>query len=60
MKGETEVIHVRLPKDLVKQIDHLAVDEEAYRQDVMSRLLAAGLNLVKTTGHLPAEEPRDD
>lgn len=42
----TEVIHVRLPKHIIKQVDHFAVDEELYRQDAMSRLLALGLSMV--------------
>ena len=49
-----EVIHVRLPKELVKRIDHLAVDEDLYRQDTIKKLLTIALGVVSEhDGRLP-------
>lgn len=44
------MVGVRLPRDLVKQIDHLAVDMECSRQAVVELLLREGLRLVKAGG----------
>lgn len=40
---ERVVVSVRLPKELVKLIDHYAVDEDLFRQGAVERLLIRGL-----------------
>lgn len=41
------VVHVRLPKELIKELDHLGVDSGEFRPAVMERLLRAGLLALK-------------
>ncbi len=54
---DMEVVHIRLPKDIVKQIDHLAVDEDLYRQGTIEKLLAVALGVVSEHGgRLPNSE----
>lgn len=50
---DTEVVHVRLPKTLVKGVDHVAVDEDLYRQDVIAQMLAAALAQYHQLGRMP-------
>ena len=38
-----EMVHVRLNRELVREIDHLAVDWRMYRHEVMELLLRGGL-----------------
>lgn len=39
MSEDREMVHVRLDAELVKEIDHLAVDWRLYRSEAMERLL---------------------
>jgi hypothetical protein len=39
------LVQVRLPRDLVRLIDHLAVDHECYRVQMVERLLQEAINL---------------
>ena len=39
----TVVVHVRLPKDLVKKVDHLSVDWDMFRNEAVARLLEESL-----------------
>ena len=41
--AERVMMSVRLPKELIKKIDYLCVDRDAYRQDMVERLLRKGL-----------------
>ncbi|HEX9704479.1 MAG TPA: hypothetical protein VGA20_04480 [Gemmatimonadales bacterium] len=43
MSEERPMIHIRLPKSLVKRIDHLGVDWELGRARTVERLLADAL-----------------
>lgn len=43
MNEQRETVHVRLPKRMVKQIDHLAVDADMYRQGMFEKLLGEAL-----------------
>lgn len=36
-------VQVRLPKGLIRQIDHLAVDWDLYRNELIEQLLMEGL-----------------
>ena len=57
MQEDSEIVHVRLPKELIKKIDHLAVDEDLYRQGVFERLLVIALDVVgEQGGRLPNPE----
>ena len=57
MQEDSEIVHVRLPKELIKKIDHLAVDEDLYRQGVFERLLVIALEVVgEQGGRLPNSE----
>jgi hypothetical protein len=38
-RREREMVHVRLDADLVRRIDHLAVEWRLYRNETMERLL---------------------
>ena len=37
------LVQVRLPKDLVKQIDHLCIDWDLYRAELVEQLLREGI-----------------
>ena len=50
MQTDVEVVHIRLRKDVIRQIDHLAVDEDLYRQGTIEKLLAIGLEAVRNQG----------
>ena len=39
-----ELIHVRLSKELVKRLDHYAVDEDIFRQTAFERLIKKALD----------------
>ncbi len=52
----SEVVHVKLPRALVKTIDHLAVERECFRHDAMVLLLEAGLQSLGFTWP-PADKP---
>ena len=43
MEERKVLVQVRLPVDLVKVIDHLAVDWDVYRAEAMERLLRQAL-----------------
>jgi predicted transcriptional regulator len=47
MEDVRTMIHVRLPKDLVKKVDHLAVELESDRARAMEHLLRQALNAEK-------------
>ena len=40
---EKVLVQVRLPKDLVKQLDHLCVDWELYRAELIEQILREGV-----------------
>lgn len=42
---ERIVMHIRVPKELTRQIDHLAVDWDMFRQEAVVRLLEAAIEL---------------
>ena len=42
---EYDLVHVRLPSQLVKEIDHLGVDWGTFRAETMARLLALGMSI---------------
>jgi hypothetical protein len=50
---DKEVVHLKLRKSLVKRIDHLAVDQEEYRQGMIERLLDFAMAYVDKAGKLP-------
>lgn len=37
-------VQIRLPKDLVKQLDHLAIDRDVYRQELIEAYIRKGLS----------------
>ncbi len=43
--GESErvMLQVRLPKDLIKQLDHACIDWDLYRAELVEQLLRKGL-----------------
>lgn len=41
--GDRVLVQVRLPKDLVKRIDHLSIDHDLYRAQMMERLVREGI-----------------
>ena len=41
--SDPEMVHVRLPVELVKEFDHLAVDWRVFRGPAMERVLRLGL-----------------
>lgn len=44
-----EVVHVRMPKALVKLIDHYSVEQGIYRQAAVATLCEAGLKAIGFT-----------
>ena len=40
MADNREMVHVRLHKSLIREIDHLAVDWDTYRNGAVERLLS--------------------
>lgn len=46
-QSETEVVHIRMPRELVKLIDHYAVEKGCFRFEAITELTRLGL---KTTG----------
>jgi hypothetical protein len=56
MEGEPrEMVHVRLSKGLVREIDHLAVDWDTYRNRAVERLLQWAVEQQRTGKLLFAE-----
>jgi hypothetical protein len=45
-----KVLHVRVPTELVKALDHYAVEEEIGRPEALARLLRKGLDAVIAEG----------
>ncbi len=43
MDDARPMIHIRLPKNLIKQVDHVAVDWDKDRAKTIEQLLAAAL-----------------
>ena len=43
-----KMVHVRLPKPLIREIDHLAVDWDTYRNKAVERLLAWAMEQQRT------------
>ena len=37
---QSKMVHVRLPKTLIREIDHLAVDMDTFRNKAVEQLLA--------------------
>ena len=37
--SEREMVHVRLPKPLIRKLDHLAVDLDEYRSGAIEKIL---------------------
>jgi metal-responsive CopG/Arc/MetJ family transcriptional regulator len=37
--SEREMVHVRLPKPLIKKLDHLAVELDEYRSGAIEKIL---------------------
>lgn len=48
-----EMVHVRLDPELVRQIDHFAVDWRVYRADAMARLLRIAIAVQEQQRELP-------
>ncbi len=48
-----EMVHVRLDPELVRQIDHFAIDWRMYRADAMERLLRVAIALQEQQRELP-------
>lgn len=46
----TKLVQVRLDADLVKEVDHLAVDEDRTRTETVERLLRQGLRSTQGSG----------
>ena len=56
MEGEPrEMVHVRLSRSLVREIDHLAVDWDTYRNRAVERLLQWAVEQQRTGKLLFAE-----
>lgn len=45
---QRKMVHVRLPKTLLREIDHLAVDWDTYRNKAVEQLLAYAVEQQKT------------
>lgn len=45
---DREMVHVRLDRELVRKIDHLAVDWRMYRNEAIERVLREGLMNLET------------
>ena len=43
MKEEEVVIHIRLPRVLVKKLDHIAVNDDLYRSALYEKLLTSAI-----------------
>lgn len=50
--GEKQQVVVRLDKELVKRIDHVAVDWESFRGEAIERLLRMAVEQVEQQGKL--------
>ena len=46
------LIHVRLNKKVVKQVDHLSVEWDVYRNEAIERLLRQALEIAQHQGAL--------
>ena len=44
----TRMVQVRLDTDLVKELDHITVDLDVYRAEIIAELLRRGLPLFRT------------
>ena len=44
------MVHVRLPKELMRDVDHFAIDIDAFRSGAMERLLRIGLRQTRENG----------
>ena len=44
MNNDTELIHTRLPKALLKRLDHFAVEAGLYRQEAVQLLIEEALD----------------
>lgn len=42
-RPERELVHVRVRKDLLRQVDHLAVERDAYRAETFEFLITLAL-----------------
>jgi hypothetical protein len=54
---QREMVHVRLPKSLVREIDHLAVDWDTYRNGAVERLLTWAVEQQRTGKMLISDTP---
>lgn len=54
---EKEMVHIRLPKPLIRKLDHLAVDMDEYRSNAIERVLVWAVDEIEKRGsaHLSAE-----
>ena len=58
MVSEARVmVHVRLSKPLVREIDHLAVDWDTYRNEAVERLLTWAIENYKSGANLMQDQP---
>lgn len=49
-KADRLAVMVRLPRDLVREVDHLSVDEDLYRGEMMALLMREALDARKAAG----------
>ena len=49
-KDDRLLVQVMLPRPLVKEVDHLAVEEDVYRVTIVERLLREALAVRKVQG----------
>ena len=45
---QSKMVHVRLPKTLIREIDHLAVDMDTFRNKAVEQLLAYAVEQQRT------------
>jgi hypothetical protein len=50
-QDDKEMVHVRLPRSLVKRIDHMAVDADLYRAGAIERILVWAVERLDTEQH---------
>ena len=54
---DRDMVHVRLPRSLIREIDHLAVDWDTYRAGAIERLLVWAVHQYKHRGLAPQPQP---
>lgn len=56
-KDEKKMVHPRLPQAMVKAIDHLAIDADCTREEIVERLLGEALAARKELEGMRSDKP---